>query len=322
MTNSIETSESEALPWAPRGAAATTPAQPALETDAAPVVDKFKGDDAHLVRCIQALLNFDARGALVPHGLGGHARDLLAAAACRLPLVSNRSMKPAAVSAGVLVPLKPTPEMLRAFDSNLDGLDDDGATRQWGKLMAIAALAQPAPVQPCELCDGTRVVDDGEITHHECGIPYENGPVKCVKDCPACGGDSRAATVQAGPQLTGGRMLVPVEPTPAMLYALWQHRDAMRGTSENKIARESYRAMLAAAPVQQDAHQAATDEAILALNAGERFFSESSSKYPEAGFGTQYHAGKPGVLEFARAVLALAAPIDTSSSSNAATEAL
>ncbi|BEP54490.1 hypothetical protein GmRootV118_17340 [Variovorax sp. V118] len=49
MTNSIETSESKALPWAPRGAAA-------LETDAAPVVDKFKGDNAHLIRRIKAPL--------------------------------------------------------------------------------------------------------------------------------------------------------------------------------------------------------------------------------------------------------------------------
>jgi len=42
--------------------------------------------------------------------------------------------------------------------------------------------------------------------------------------------------------------LVPVEPTPGMLYALWQHREAMRGQSENKIARASYDALLAASP--------------------------------------------------------------------------
>lgn len=49
---------------------------------------------------------------------------------------------------------------------------------------------------------------------------------------------------------------------------------------------------------------APTDAEILALNAGEVHFSESPSKYPAAGFGTQYHAGAPGVLSFARAVLA------------------
>lgn len=64
------------------------------------------------------------------------------------------------------------------------------------------------------------------------------------------------------------------------------------------------------------AEDAVSDEAILALNSGERFFSESPSKYPEAGFGTQYHAGAPGVIGFARAILALrsgasAQPADT-----------
>ncbi|MEG0000598.1 hypothetical protein [Comamonas sp.] len=53
---------------------------------------------------------------------------------------------------------------------------------------------------------------------------------------------------------------------------------------------------------------APTDAELLALNDGELFFSESPSKYPEAGFGTQYHGGAPGVLAFARAVIALAGP--------------
>lgn len=45
-----------------------------------------------------------------------------------------------------------------------------------------------------------------------------------------------------------------------------------------------------------------TDEQIIALNANEVHFSESPSKYPEAGHGTQYHAGAPGVISFARAI--------------------
>ncbi|HGM7116572.1 TPA: hypothetical protein ACKRNJ_001954 [Pseudomonas aeruginosa] len=49
---------------------------------------------------------------------------------------------------------------------------------------ARAALAQPSP--KCATCNGTGLIDDGEITCSEGGIPYENGPVKCVKDCPAC----------------------------------------------------------------------------------------------------------------------------------------
>ena len=58
--------------------------------------------------------------------------------------------------------------------------------------------------------------------------------------------------------------------------------------------------------------QLPTDAEIIALNAGEIHFSESPTKYPEAGHGTQYHAGAPGVLSFARAVLAkwgAAAPV-------------
>lgn len=50
-----------------------------------------------------------------------------------------------------------------------------------------------------------------------------------------------------------------------------------------------------------------SDAQLIALNAGERFFSESPSKYPEAGHSTQYHAGEPGVIAFARAALALRA---------------
>ncbi len=46
--------------------------------------DEFRGDTASLVRNIIALLDLDAQGCLVPHGVGGHARGLLSAAASRL----------------------------------------------------------------------------------------------------------------------------------------------------------------------------------------------------------------------------------------------
>lgn len=48
------------------------------------MTDTFRGDNAALVSSIKALLALDADGALVPHGIGGHARGLLEAAACRL----------------------------------------------------------------------------------------------------------------------------------------------------------------------------------------------------------------------------------------------
>lgn len=46
--------------------------------------DNFNGDNAHLINCIEALLAMDADGILRPHGIGGHARGLLSAAAVRL----------------------------------------------------------------------------------------------------------------------------------------------------------------------------------------------------------------------------------------------
>jgi hypothetical protein len=46
--------------------------------------DTFNGDNAKLVESIKALLALDESGSLVPHGVGGHARQLLSAAASRL----------------------------------------------------------------------------------------------------------------------------------------------------------------------------------------------------------------------------------------------
>ena len=51
--------------------------------------DTFNGDDEHLVQCIEALLSLDAKNALVPHGIGGHARGLLSAAMHRLVIQSR-----------------------------------------------------------------------------------------------------------------------------------------------------------------------------------------------------------------------------------------
>lgn len=61
--------------------------------------------------------------------------------------------------------------------------------------------------------------------------------------------DIRAA-LAASPQPAApeGWKLVPIEPTPRMLAAMWDHRDRMAGRSENNIARAGYAAMLAAAP--------------------------------------------------------------------------
>jgi len=60
---------------------ATTPADGELHDD-------FRGDDAQLISCIKALISMNDAGALVPHGIGGHARALLSAAAVRLYLAT------------------------------------------------------------------------------------------------------------------------------------------------------------------------------------------------------------------------------------------
>lgn len=60
---------------------------------------------------------------------------------------------------------------------------------------AIVAKATLAAGEPtCNTCGGKGVVDDGEIDCYEDGTPYANGPIKCVKDCPACCRASSAGT--------------------------------------------------------------------------------------------------------------------------------
>lgn len=46
--------------------------------------DEFRGDDNHLCESIKALIELNDKGALVPHGIGGHARGLLISAMVRL----------------------------------------------------------------------------------------------------------------------------------------------------------------------------------------------------------------------------------------------
>ena len=73
-------------------------AAPPAPTVAVP--DDFRGDTATLLRNIIALLELDAEGALVPHGVGGHARGLLSAAAARLAAAPAQAV---AVPEGVSV---------------------------------------------------------------------------------------------------------------------------------------------------------------------------------------------------------------------------
>lgn len=47
----------------------------------------------------------------------------------------------------------------------------------------------------CATCNGSKIVDDGELTRSSGGIPFENGPIKCVKDCPDCASQPASASV-------------------------------------------------------------------------------------------------------------------------------
>lgn len=71
--------------------------------------------------------------------------------------------------------------------------------------------------------------------------------------------DEARAAFAAQPGSVGEWKRVPVEPTPAMLVAMWDHRESMRGQSENRIARAGYAAMLAAAPTEAKPAQDAVD---------------------------------------------------------------
>jgi hypothetical protein len=71
---------------APSGSAQCLTCAGAGEVSA--IEDAFNGDGEHLRSCIKALINMNDDGVLVPHGIGGHARALLAACYHRIGLAN------------------------------------------------------------------------------------------------------------------------------------------------------------------------------------------------------------------------------------------
>lgn len=63
-----------------------------------PIEDEFRGDNEHLRACIKALIEMNDDNALVPHGIGGHARALLAASYHRLGCNSTTTFQGTDVS--------------------------------------------------------------------------------------------------------------------------------------------------------------------------------------------------------------------------------
>lgn len=131
-----------------------------LGDSARPIEGDFQGDNNALVSNIVALLGLDKDGALVPHGIGGHARCLLAAAAVRLsatpsPPVAAAPATPVAPTGWVT--MWPTPRMpgyepvythgskKPSYGPELDALLD---------VQPVYAAAQPQP-QPAQPLTGT-----------------------------------------------------------------------------------------------------------------------------------------------------------------------
>ncbi|EPD35929.1 hypothetical protein HMPREF9701_04962 [Delftia acidovorans CCUG 274B] len=122
--------------------AALEPAAPALEAPAAPPVpvDEFRGDTPSLVRNIVALLELDADGALVPHGVGGHARGLLSAAAARLAAAPQAPAAPVLVGDG----------QADAYLADPGRLETLARSHPAGLVRALARAAMAAPAAPAE----------------------------------------------------------------------------------------------------------------------------------------------------------------------------
>lgn len=96
------------------------------------VVSDFKGKDDLLIQSIDALLDMDAKGILVPHGIGGHARTLLLAAKAAIEQAART------VPEGyVVVPVEPTSDMVcAAIDAGT--IDDDDVLWVWGEMLSAA----------------------------------------------------------------------------------------------------------------------------------------------------------------------------------------
>ncbi|MBU9643737.1 hypothetical protein KTF36_17955 [Burkholderia gladioli] len=117
-----------------RGATSAGNAAQDRNTNAVALTDDFRGNDANLVRSIEALIALNDEGALVPHGIGGLARVLLSAAAVRL--TSPR----AAVPRHVLASLECTAVWLEK------GNDPQDAARELRACLAKIDAAPAAPV--------------------------------------------------------------------------------------------------------------------------------------------------------------------------------
>jgi hypothetical protein len=111
--------------------------------------DQFNGDDAKLISAIEALLDLDASGSLVPHGVGGHARTMLEAAAVRLG--SNATQRPVDAANGAIGNREAFEEAFRRNFDFPEHADQFTFRKGWeaGIMQARAALtAEKVAVEP------------------------------------------------------------------------------------------------------------------------------------------------------------------------------
>lgn len=85
--------------------------------------DTFNGDDETLISSAKSLLALDAKGALSPHGIGGHARGIISAFIARM----NVEQQPAQDVAGLESALKSMVSgYMRLLQSGYDRITDLG----------------------------------------------------------------------------------------------------------------------------------------------------------------------------------------------------
>lgn len=75
-----------------------------------------------------------------------------------------------------------TCEEQRKPSAPVDDPDDEAGQER----VAVAAMPGPSTEPHCKTCNDEGAIDDGELTHSEGGIPFENGPIKCITPCPDC----------------------------------------------------------------------------------------------------------------------------------------
>jgi hypothetical protein len=175
------TAAKERIRWLSRALERAIAPTPAVQAEAGRVpTDDFNGSTDGLIRSIMALLDLDAAGVLKPHGVGGHARKLLSAAAARLLELPKHEPGPTQPRGLVAQSAATLPQPTRYFVYDHEGGYNEfktDAERKQGHQAAIDAYLDTG-------CDGwseevTNVVS-GTVTHRTVKTHEEYKPDPCA----------------------------------------------------------------------------------------------------------------------------------------------